>query len=393
MIMKKSLLTAFIGTVALAVSAQSFEITGNIPGLKQGTNIELKSRERGAQHSLGKTVVESTDGTFSLSGSVASPTLAELYIDQTNPEGLAKAVELMIENAPISISAAHIDSVPPSFFTGTGGLKMRKNVTITGGNAQKQYAEYLQAMLPYDLAARQAHYDLFWADGKKGRSKEEESRLKEIYENAGLKEDSARRAFIVQHPSYSISGLLLMYDLNSPFFYSESELNEVHDRMQQLDDAKRLEQVNRAIEASRKFLRESPYTDFAVGDTLNNELHLSDFTKNGKYVMIDFWASWCGPCRAAIPHVRELYHTYGDKLDILAISVDSEESAWRKAMDQEKMEWTQLWAGDERSKPLVENYGLSGIPFLLVLSPDGRIIHAGHDPAGVNAILEKELGK
>ena len=76
-----------------------------------------------------------------------------------------------------------------------------------------------------------------------------------------------------------------------------------------------------------------------------------------------------------------------------AISVDSEEPAWRKAMEQEKMEWTQLWAGDERTKPLVEHYGLSGIPFLLVLSPDGRIIHAGHDPAGVNAILKQELGK
>lgn len=382
-----------LSAATLGLMAQGFEIKGNIPGIQQGTKIELKIRERSNNPGFGKTVVESTDGTFTITGSVASPTLAELYIDSNNPDELSKVVGLMIENAPYSISAAHIDSVAPSFYAGTVGLMKTRNVTIDGGNAQKQYAEYQQAMFPYTFASKQAHYDLFWADDKKSRSADREKELKEIYEAASQKEDSARRAFIAQHPSYSISGLLLMEDLNSPFFYSESELNEVRDRMQQLDDPKRLEQVNRAIEASRKFLRESPYTDFAVGDTLNNELHLSDFTKNGKYVMIDFWASWCGPCRAAIPHVRELYHTYGDKLDILAISVDSEEPAWREAMAQEKMEWTQLWAGDERSKPLVEHYGLSGIPFLLVLSPDGRIIHAGHAPAGVNAILEQELGK
>ena len=382
-----------LSAATLGMMAQGFEIKGNIPGIQQGTKIELKTRERSGYHDLGKTVVESTDGTFSITGSIASPTLVELYIDSNNADGMSKAVEFMIENAPYSISAAHIDSVAPSFYAGTAGLMKTRNVTIDGGNAQKQYAEYQQAMFPYTFASKQAHYDLFWADDKKSRSADREKELKAAYEAASQKEDSTRRAFIAQHPSYSISGLLLMNDLNSPFFYSESELNEVRDRMQQLDDPKRLEQVNRAIEASRKFLRESPYTDFAVGDTLNNELHLSDFTKNGKYVMIDFWASWCGPCRAAIPHVRELYHTYGDKLDILAISVDSEEPAWREAMAQEKMEWTQLWAGDERSKPLVEHYGLSGIPFLLVLSPDGRIIHAGHAPAGVNAILEQELGK
>ena len=107
--------------------------------------------------------------------------------------------------------------------------------------------------------------------------------------------------------------------------------------------------------------------------------------------MIDFWASWCGPCRAAIPHVRELYKKYGDKVEFIAVSLDSSEAPWRKAMDHEKMEWTQLWADKSHSEGVVKPYQISGIPFIMLLDPQGRIVHAGHNPDAVTAILEKTL--
>ena len=127
-----------LSAATLGMMAQGFEIKGNIPGIQQGTKIELKIRERSNNPDFGKTVVESTDGTFTITGSVASPTLAELYINSNNPDELSKVVELMIENAPYSISTAHIDSVAPSFYAGTVGLMKTRNVTVDGGNAQKQ---------------------------------------------------------------------------------------------------------------------------------------------------------------------------------------------------------------------------------------------------------------
>lgn len=390
--MKKMILTAAFAAATFNMPAlAAFTISGNIPGIPKGTKIELKSQERGGKYDLAQTVTASDDGKFTLTGDVESPTLAELRIEPNSKDDMGKALSLMVENAQITITAAHVDSLPPSFYVGTEGLLKEKNVTVSGGDAQKQYAEYKQAIFPYEFAAKNAHYNLYWANERKGRNKDEENALQADYNNAGVKMDSARRAFITQHPSYSISGLMALQDLNSPFSYTNAELDAIRDRMQQLTDTKRLAQVNRAIDTNRKYLRESPYVDFAVVDTLNAERRISDFAKDGKYIMIDFWASWCGPCRAAIPHVRELHDAYGDKLEILSVSVDSEEQPWRKAMAEEKMPWTQLWANQDKTQPLVEHYGLSGIPFLLVISPDGRILHAGHDPAGVNDTLARHI--
>ena len=387
----KLLSTTLLLTAALSLQAtDGFTITGKIPGLKPGIPVKLVSHERGERGDLAETTA--SDGAFTLTGKVSSPSLCEIRIETKDEESLDKAITLMVENLPMTVSAAHIDSVAPGFYFGTGGLLKEKNVTVTGGQAQKEYAEYTEAMFPYIFDAKAAHFNLH-VDENRDRSKEGKKRLEEAAAKANKAEEEAIRSFIKAHPTYSISGMKMLSDLSTPFAFTGAELDALAETFKAMPDTARLNQITKAMEFSRKFQRETPFTDVAALDTLGTERRLSDFAGKGKYVMVDFWASWCGPCRMAIPHVRELYNKYGDKLEILAVSLDSAEKPWRKAMAEEQMEWTQLWADKTRVSPITEAYQVHSIPFLMLLDPEGRIVHAGHDPNAITETLAKALSE
>ena len=385
-----SILGAAVVCTAVASASDGFSIKGEIPGLKAGTKVELLSKERDGHGSLAEAVA--TDGAFVLTGSVKSPSICELRIDVSNEDGnmLDRSFRLMVENIPMTVSAAHLDSVPPGFYFGTGGLMMEKNVSITGGQAQKEFAEFNEAMFPYVFAAKTAHYNLY-VDEKRDKSEEGEKRLEAAYEAANVDEAKARRRFMEEHPSYSVSGYYWNDILSEPFSFTSAELDALHEKLKTQTDTARLNRLERTIDYARKYQRGTQYTDFAVLDTIGGERRASEFAGPGKYMMVDFWASWCGPCRASIPHVRELYNTYGDRLAILSVSVDSAEKPWRKAMDQERMEWTQLWANKDKMETIRDAYQLTSIPYMLIINPDGQIIYAGHDPAEVSALLAAEM--
>ena len=93
----------------------------------------------------------------------------------------------------------------------------------------------------------------------------------------------------------------------------------------------------------------------------------------GKYLLIDFWASWCGPCRAAVPKVKELYGKYKSKgFDVVSISIDDSKKAWVKAMDEEQMPWNQ-WLSPDKNKTMVK-FLFSGIPTIYLVDREGKII-------------------
>ncbi|MBC9912959.1 TlpA family protein disulfide reductase [Chitinophaga varians] len=93
----------------------------------------------------------------------------------------------------------------------------------------------------------------------------------------------------------------------------------------------------------------------------------------GKYLLVDFWASWCGPCRQAIPKVKELYSTYKDNgFEVVSISIDTDQKAWKKAMTEENMPWEQLLS-DNKDKTM-EQFQFSGIPTMYLIDREGKIL-------------------
>lgn len=94
----------------------------------------------------------------------------------------------------------------------------------------------------------------------------------------------------------------------------------------------------------------------------------------GKILVLDFWASWCGPCRQEIPHLKEAFEAYNEKgVEFLSVSIDKDGNAWRKAMKDENMPWAQVQA-PKAGKDVMKLYQFSGIPYILVLDQEGRIV-------------------
>ena len=134
-----------------------------------------------------------------------------------------------------------------------------------------------------------------------------------------------------------------------------------------------------------------PYRDFTLQDEQKTEKRLSDCLRSDVYTLMDFWASWCGPCRAAIPHVKELHERYGDRLDVISVSVDKKESEWLGAVKVEKMPWRQFIVPVDKMKEATEGYQFSSIPTLVVIAPDGTIQFETNEADEIDEFLSRNL--
>lgn len=107
----------------------------------------------------------------------------------------------------------------------------------------------------------------------------------------------------------------------------------------------------------------------------------------GKYLLIDFWASWCGPCRAAVPKIKNLYAQYREKgFEVVSISIDDSRKAWEKAMAEEAMPWSQ-WLSPDKNKTM-QTFLFSAIPTLYLVDREGRIVSSY---TGFSENVEKKI--
>lgn len=130
-----------------------------------------------------------------------------------------------------------------------------------------------------------------------------------------------------------------------------------------------------------------PFKDFTVEQEDSTSVSLSDYVGKGKYVLADFWASWCPPCRKSMPLLKELYNECHDKgLEILGIATRDKVKDSLRAIEEEQMPWPQILSD---KNPGAETYGVNGIPHLILFGPDGTIVLRGYpDEEFLNQVKE-----
>lgn len=119
------------------------------------------------------------------------------------------------------------------------------------------------------------------------------------------------------------------------------------------------------------------FTDYLVpgGNPDGSDVRLSDYVGRGKYILLDHWASWCGPCKAEIPYIKKTWEAFrSDRFDVVSIAVSDKRDDTEKALKQLDMPWNQILDGQRIPKEL---YGVNAIPLLILFAPDGTILKRG----------------
>lgn len=210
----------------------------------------------------------------------------------------------------------------------------------------------------------------------KGISQEEKVAMtNDKWETVRVFRNEAIEDFIVKNPNNAL-GFWALWNLSHDGDVAEFDRLYSHTG----DYIKNNMVIQRILENNEKIKNTSDgkmFTDFTVarGNIDGSEAKLSDYVGKGKYVLVDLWAQWCGPCRQEFPILKEIYKKYnGENFEILGVAVWDEREKTETAIKELDLPWPQII--DAKSIP-TDIYGISGIPYIILFGPDGKIIFRG----------------
>src|SRR5690554_1479838 len=353
---------ALLGLFA-SCSADSYKISGKFEDLSSGTVYLRKIEAQGLSE---VDTAEVSSGAFVFEGKAEHP---ELYL--IFAEDVQEPIVFFLENSSIKITA-NTEKMDEAVIKGSKltDLFNKLNDEIPHKEkAEQMREEFVAAESQQDQATMQS----IIAD-MESIEKDRKAYFKDF---AKANSDNALGAYM----TLNMAQLMEYEELDEQLTKLQASLGE-HPYVVILQTMMAPLKAQKEAEAALSIGKTAP--DFTLTDLDGNEVSLSDF--QGKYVFIDFWAAWCGPCREENPLLLEVYKQFaGEDFEIISVSLDQTEEAWRQAVQEDKLTWTQL---HDPVNSVASSYMVQSIPNTWLLDKEGNILHKEIRSAELTEILK-----
>jgi thiol-disulfide isomerase/thioredoxin len=355
--------------------SDGYSIGGRVNGLHSGTVILVGNNE---EDRTSKTIdsVKFDNDSFALKGKLEYAQMLTLVIEPGH-----WSLPIFVEDSSIKINADTAGSEHYDYtkYGGTVGANI-KNFSITGSKSQDDWMNFQndKDLKQFDPVFADLEKKFYAVSGKDVDAQYKvRGEMDSVRNLLQIRQMNYVEHYVNKNPS-SPAGAYMLDQVYT--FISDKPLGKIDSILNAFTgDAKKSSYYNTVASSQAKIKALLPgqtAPDFTLLKRDSSKFTLS--STRGQYIMIDFWASWCHPCRKAIPHWKQVYQKYHDKgFDIVSVSDDSRWKDWFKAMDAEKMPWQQVC--DEFPKKNMPSrvgtlYMTQYIPFYVLLDKEGRIL-------------------
>lgn len=379
--MKKALFTLLAALPAVAFAQMPYTIKGKAGKTAAPAKVYLTYAVDKKPVTDSANVV---NGKFKLKGNVKDLTSATLLLDykgagyiNIDRKQKQDVVTLYLEKGKIKV-------------TSTDSLAKAK---VTGTKVNLDNAEYKAYMKPATDKISSVMVEYTTATAEQKKSKEFMDGFMAKYNPAQKEQTELLKTFVKTHPdSYmSVTNLTALVGYNPEYSEAAPVFNALSERVRNTTAGKKYAERMEKWKATG-IGQMAP--EFAQADTAGKLVSLSSF--KGKYLLIDFWASWCGPCRAENPNVVKAFNKYKDKnFTILGVSLDQPgaKDKWIEAIKKDGLNWTQVSDLKFWDNEVSAAYGIQAIPQNYLIDPTGKIVGKNLRGKDLEDKLESLLGK